>query len=117
VGVGLFGSWQLVEIQISERLGDRLFLGLAQRLLEPARQRGVTSLFSFHRLRKERFAPRILSRENFRRGIQLRLVGALNFAVRDHAAQVGINHKRGAAAGTGNLELARQLRHNVPIIR
>src|SRR5437016_901204 len=47
----------LVQIEIAERLADRLFLRLPERLLEAPRQRIAARLLGFDRLLEARLAP------------------------------------------------------------
>src|SRR5262249_26252904 len=84
---------------------------LAQRLLEPLRQRVAARFLRVDGLLKDRLAPRGLLGENPLRFGELRLVAALGLLVRHHATEVRVDHECRLAARTGDLELRFQPCH------
>ena len=105
-----------IKIEVARRPRNGLLIRLAQRFLEPASQRVIAGLFGGYGLLEEGLPACRFVGQNPRRLVQLRLVGALGLGMRYDAAQVHVDDQRRTAAGTANLELALQLRHNVPMI-
>ena len=90
------GDWELrsVQIEVPDWPRNRLAPCLLQRFLEPARQRIVSRLLRFNRLLEERLTPGSFRRQDSLRVVQLGLIAALRFAVRDDATKVRIDDER-----------------------
>src|SRR5258705_8053692 len=84
---------------------------MPQLFLEPSRERVAPRLLGFDRLFEERFAPPRLIGENARGLVQLRLVAALQFLMRDDPPEIGVHDEQRAAARTLHFDLAFQLGH------
>src|SRR5439155_3937841 len=102
---------RLVEIEVPDGFGDRLLARLAQRLLEPLRQRVAAPLFRVDRLLEDRLAARRLLRENALRLGELRLVAAIRLLVGDDPAKIRVDDQRRLAARAHHLELRFQPCH------
>lgn len=107
----------LVEIEIPGRPCHRLLGGLLERLVEATGQRIVSPLFGLHRLLKQRLATGVLGSQDASGLVKLRLVASLRLTARHDPPEIAVDHERRPAAGTRQLELALQFRHDVPMIQ
>jgi len=100
-----------VQIESTQRPGDRFIVGLTQRFLESPRQRIATRLLGFDRLLEQRLTTRRFLREDALRIGQFGLVSALRLLMRHDASEVRVNDQYGIATRTVDLDFALQLGH------
>jgi hypothetical protein len=86
---------------------------LTERLFEAARERVAAVALGIDRLLEDRLAACGLFGEDPLRLTELGLRAALRLVMRDHPAQIEIDHDRRLAAGTDDFELGLQACHDL----
>ena len=100
-----------VQIESTQRPGDRLVVRLPQRFFESARQRVAARLLGFDRLLEQRVTTRRFLREDALRIGQFGLVSALRLLMRHDPSEVRVDDQHRIAARTTDLDFALQFGH------